>query len=232
MHEMFREMVNLKELDISNFDTSNVINMAYMFDHLKSIESIDVSSFDTSKVTNFAWMFGRCTNIKELDISNIDTRNATNIGSMFRQMRSLTTLIFGDKFDTKNVEEFGGTFSQCSSLEYLDISFFDTRNATSIENLFSDMTNLKELHLGDNFDTSKVIKAYSVFIYCGKLEKIYAKKNWNLSNATDITNLFGSNNKLTGGAGTKYVSGNNHIEYVHIDDPENGKPGYFTLKEN
>ncbi|MBE6158380.1 MAG: BspA family leucine-rich repeat surface protein [Firmicutes bacterium] len=233
MSYMFDKLSNVEILDVSNFDTSNVTNMSYMFFGINNITSLDVSHFDTSNVTDFAWMFGKCANIKELDLSNFDTSSAKNIGSLFRQMKNLTSLKFGDKFDTKNVVEFGGTFSECNSLEYLDISFFDTRNATSIENLFSYMPNLKELHLGDNFDTSKVIKAYNVFLGCGNLEKIYVKKNWDLSNATEVTNIFGSNKKLTGGAGTKYsYENNNNIEYVRIDDPENGKPGYFTLEEN
>ena len=38
--------------------------------------------------------------------------------------------------------------------------------------------------------------------------------------------------KLVGGAGTVYSDSNYGSEYARIDDPDNGKPGYFTLKTN
>lgn len=38
------------ELDISNLDTSNVINMSNMFRSCGSLKSLDLSKFNTSKV--------------------------------------------------------------------------------------------------------------------------------------------------------------------------------------
>jgi surface protein len=43
-------------LDLSSFDTSNVIYMSYMF-YRSSATTLDLSSFDTSKVTNMNNMF-------------------------------------------------------------------------------------------------------------------------------------------------------------------------------
>ena len=43
--------------------------------------------------------------------------------------------------------------------------------------------------------------------------------------------MFTGNGKLVGEKGTKYSSDRMDKEYARIDDPDNGKPGYFTYKE-
>ena len=40
--------------------------------------------------------------------------------------------------------------------------------------------------------------------------------------------MFDGCTNLVGGAGTVYNSSNNGITHARIDDPNNGKPGYFT----
>ena len=50
MHDMFNNCVNLLSLDLSNFDTNNVVEMSGMFAQCHSLKSLDISNFDTSKV--------------------------------------------------------------------------------------------------------------------------------------------------------------------------------------
>ena len=42
----------LKKLTFSNFDSSNVIYMRYMFNECFSLISLDLSNFDTSELTD------------------------------------------------------------------------------------------------------------------------------------------------------------------------------------
>jgi hypothetical protein len=44
--------------------------------------------------------------------------------------------------------------------------------------------------------------------------------------------MFTSSTYLIGGAGTTYDANHVDKEYARVDDPQNGKPGYFTLKTN
>ena len=46
----------VKNIDLSNFDTSNVTDMYSMFSD-SSATTLDLSSFDTSRVTNMIFMF-------------------------------------------------------------------------------------------------------------------------------------------------------------------------------
>jgi surface protein len=54
----------LEELDISNFDTSSVTSMGYMFSYCSSLKTIYVSEkFVTTSVTSSGYMFYRCNSI-------------------------------------------------------------------------------------------------------------------------------------------------------------------------
>jgi len=49
MSYMFNDCRNLKTLDLSNFDTSKVTTMSYMFSFCK-FNPLNISNFDTSNV--------------------------------------------------------------------------------------------------------------------------------------------------------------------------------------
>ena len=58
MAGMFQYNKNLKEIKgLEDFDTSNVVNMNAMFSRLQSIKELNLCSFNTSNVTDMAYMF-------------------------------------------------------------------------------------------------------------------------------------------------------------------------------
>ncbi len=52
MKYMFNGCSSLKELNLSNFNTNNVTNMASMFDGCSSLEELNLSNFNTNNVTD------------------------------------------------------------------------------------------------------------------------------------------------------------------------------------
>ena len=54
---MFWNCSNLTNIDLSSFDTKNIINMSYMFHYCINLTNIDLSSFDTKNLTNMSYMF-------------------------------------------------------------------------------------------------------------------------------------------------------------------------------
>jgi surface protein len=95
---VFYNCTSLQSLDLSNWDTSNVTNMATMFSNCP-ITQLDLSNFDTSKVTSMSYMFRGCTNLSVLDISGFDTSSLNimeggvpEITGMFRDCTSLREL--------------------------------------------------------------------------------------------------------------------------------------------
>lgn len=83
---------NLKEIDLSGFDTSKVESMDSMFFNCKNLTNLDLSGFDTSNVTSMWSMFDGCRNIMILDLNSFDTSNVTNMYCMFNDCSSLTEL--------------------------------------------------------------------------------------------------------------------------------------------
>ena len=57
MDRMFYSCSGLTGLDVSNFDTSNVIYMSYMFSGCNKLTSINLQNFDMSNVTSYSSMF-------------------------------------------------------------------------------------------------------------------------------------------------------------------------------
>ena len=55
-----------KKLILKDADTSNVINMDYMFQGASNLQELDLSSFDTSHVTNMYQMFNGTTNLQSI----------------------------------------------------------------------------------------------------------------------------------------------------------------------
>ena len=226
---------NILEMDLSNFDTSKVTDMSDMFYNMSSLTTLDLSNFDTSKVMNMHDMFFDMRNLTTLDLSNFDTSKVTNMQAMFRNMSSLTTLNLSS-FDTSKVTDMHDMFNHVSSITSLDLSNFDTSKVTDMSGMFYGMSSLTTLDLS-NFDTSKVITMSLMFylddkeIYKDKLEKIYVNNDFNTSKLKYSSEIFKNRKKLRGGAGS-YLSDPSTADksWLRIDDPTNGRPGYFTRK--
>ena len=83
MKSMFSYCSSLKELNLSNFNTSQVTNMEYMFYNCSSLKELNLSNFNTSQVTNMEYMFSNCSSLKNLDIHNFVIKDGVEINYMF-----------------------------------------------------------------------------------------------------------------------------------------------------
>ena len=80
MKSMFYECSLMEELNLSNFDASNVTDMGFMFNNCHKLKEIKgINNFNTSKVTNMRTMFQQCNELGYLDLTNFDTHNVTDI---------------------------------------------------------------------------------------------------------------------------------------------------------
>lgn len=155
--------------------------------------------------------------------------------SMFLDMFYLTTLNLSS-FYTSNVTNMSYMFYGMSNLTTLNLSSFDTSKVTDMSAMFSNMSNLTTLDVS-NFNTSQVTSMYGMFylkdedILKDKLEKIYVNNDFNTAKLTDFSGMFKNRKKLRGGAGS-YLTDPSTADktWLRIDDPTNGRPGYFTRK--
>ena len=192
---LFKNFKNTTDIEgMEYINTSNVTNMAYMFNGMINLMRLDVSHFDTSKVTNMGAMFQFMRNLKSLDISNFDTSNVKNMSLMFWEVQKLATLDLSH-FDTSKVTNMAGIFHQMASLSNLNISNFNTSNVTDMNQMFDGMTNLTNLDIS-NFDTSKVTNMSHIFYDIPNIASLDLS-HFNTSNVKNMNNMFSRMKNLT-----------------------------------
>ena len=184
---MFQHCDALTELDVTGFDTSNVTTMSNMFVYCINVKSLDISGFDTSKVKSFTGMFRECRELESLELSNIDTSKNTNFSSMFASCRKLTEIDVSG-FDTSLGTTFAGMFGVCLKLTSLDVSGFNTAIATSLSGMFDTCPVLPYLDVS-NFVTGTVTRMDGMFKDCHKLDNLDVS-GFDTSSVTTLSQMF------------------------------------------
>ena len=234
-NNMFYFLPDLISLDLSSFDTSQVTDMRYMFSELSGLADLNLSNFDTSKVTNMEGMFSEVSKLTNLDLSSFDTSRVTNMGLMFSFTSKLVSLNLSN-FNTSQVTVMNRMFANIPNLANLNLSSFDTSQVTEMSSMFYNTPNLTSLDLS-TFDTSKVTDMNNIFALANsyvskdKLEKIYVNNDFNISKLKISPLMFGNRKKLRGGNGSFLANPSQADKsWLRIDEPANGRPGYFTRK--
>ena len=196
MEGLFQNCITLEYIDLSNFDTSNVTNMAFMFNHcnrLKEIKGLD--KFITSKATTMEGMFQSCFKLEFIDVSSFDTSNVEIMNFMFVDCFKLKGIKGINKLNTKKVTNMTGMFENCLSLKYLNIENFDTSNVTNMSYMFNKCKKLKEIKGMDKFNTINLTTTYAMFQFCTEIEKIDLS-GFDTSNVTNMSYMFNKCKKL------------------------------------
>ena len=89
---MFSDLIDVIDIDLSNFDSSGITDMTAMFKGCINLEKINLTNFNTSMTTNMKNMFLECKALNSLDLSEFDTSLVTNMYSMFYGCRNLKNL--------------------------------------------------------------------------------------------------------------------------------------------
>ena len=173
-NHMFYNCYTLTQIDLSSFDTKNVINMEWMFPCCNNLSDLNLSSIDTKNVTNMSYMFSECINLTHIDLSSFNTKNVTNMSGMFSGCHNLTNLDLSS-FDTRNVINMNGMFSNCKNLTNINLSSFDTKNIIDMIRMFSSCNSLTNLDLS-SFELKNGIDIGWIFTNCKNLKNLKIKK--------------------------------------------------------
>ena len=214
---LFSNLTNVTSIDLSNLDTSGIAGMNGMFENDKVLTNIVFGdNFNTSNATNMTAMFRGCNNLTELDLRMFDTSNVKSMYNMFaesgiknvnlssfvthnldgggmqRMFLNCTKLESLDlsSFDTSSITNFGKIFYHCTSLKSLNVSNFNTSNVTNFYDMFNGCSSLKELDVS-GFDTSKAVIMGNMFSGCSSLESLDVS-HFNTSNVKTMSNMFSS----------------------------------------
>lgn len=90
----------------------------------------------------------------------------------FYLFEGLTKIEHLDYLNTSEVENMGSMFSNCTSLETLDLSSFNTEKVTNMSEMFVGSTNLRTINLPKGFIGSNVTDLNGMFRGCASLTEL------------------------------------------------------------
>ncbi len=195
-------------------------DMNYMFAGCSSLTSLDLSNFDTSNVKSMAGMFGEAIVVHWEYDEETGQPKPQPLRTKISSCDKLTQIKL-NSFNTSNVIDYSAMFSECSSIETIDLSSF-------------------------SYNTNSHIMNGDIFYNCKELTTIYASKNMRFNYyITDEEDL----PKLVGGKGTtikKVIDYNDSLSDEEYDEKcidldrlfkidkgiDSDQPGLLTYKPN
>ena len=120
-----------KNINLKIIGGHGLLNAYTSFNSVQ-LNRLDLSEFDSSHIIDMGEMFLSC-KIKHLDLGNLDTSNARYMQDMFSGCE--TDLIDLTNFNTRNVEDISYMFYKCNAKEY-NLGSLDLLNCTSASNVF------------------------------------------------------------------------------------------------
>lgn len=113
----------------------------------------------------------------------------TDCGTWFWSFEALTTIEHLDYLNTSDVEDMHSMFSNCTSLETLDLSSFNTKKVKYMNTMFNGATNLRSIKLPKGFIASSVTDLDATFKGCESLTELDLSGS-NSENVKDMKEMF------------------------------------------
>ena len=113
----------------------------------------------------------------------------TDCGTWFWLFEALTTIEHLDYLNTSDVEDMHSMFSNCTSLETLDLSSFNTKKVKYMNTMFNGATNLRSIKLPKGFIASSVTDLDATFKGCESLTELDLSGS-NSENVKDMKEMF------------------------------------------
>ena len=133
--------------------------------------------------------FTNCSELTSIDMSKIDLSGVTNMYQMCSGCKKLKNIEFGKSNRTGDLKNVYQMFKDCSSLESLDLSGFNTKKVYNMQGVFAYCSSLKSINLS-SFDTSEVALADGMFLGCSSLESLDVS-HFNTARMSMMTAMFG-----------------------------------------
>ena len=124
--------VIIDNIDVSNWNVSNVTNMEGLFNNCKKF-NCDLSKWDVSNVKDMSYMFYNCGNF-DCDLSNWDVSNVTNMYTMFEGCSKFKGKGL-ENWDVSKVESISYMFFDCINFD-CDLSNWNVNNVKNMKRMF------------------------------------------------------------------------------------------------
>lgn len=195
MHSSFFNCCNLTtfgENALANWNTGQVTNMEHAFRWLKKLTALNLEHWDVSNVKTFSYCFCNLAWTDVLDLEAWDISKCEDLSMMFHSCKTLTTLKV-NTWDVRNVKTFDHFIAQMgSNFKNMDVSNWQVTN--KCENLNAIFNGFKGTTLDvSGWDTSNVKVFTQMFDGCSNLTEIKGLQDLNTSNGRDFNQMFSSN---------------------------------------
>lgn len=152
----------------------NCSSCCKMFEDYRG-KSLTLSQFDTTGVVTMQYMFARSHNLIKLDLSGFNTESVKEMQSMFRCCDNLALLNLSS-FSTENLTSTEYMLSGCRSLEFLDLTSFNTISLKLLHHMFYACSNLQRIYVSQKWKLPEGAKGIDVFGWCNALPKYNAEQ--------------------------------------------------------
>ena len=196
---MFRglNLTSTDEINISNWNTSNVVSMEGMFQDCKYITKIDISFLNTSKLNNISSMFRNCNALTDINISTFDLSRCSSFYELCWNCGKLKSLDFLKGLDISGVTYWLRAFGGC--YELTDISVLKDMKFVYRTSLMQVLEGCKKI---ENWEVLSTWDVTGVYHFGGafastNIDSLSYMKDWNMSNAENIAGMFNNNSIIT-----------------------------------
>ena len=199
--------INVPKIDLTEFDTTNVVDMDYMFLEANLGDSLSLVSSTSTQINNTessstkanlgdSFSLGSPTNAQantpDRNILTLNTEGVTTMSGMFKDCKVKHLDL--RNLRTNNVTDFSDMFCSCNDLIDLNVDGFDTSNAEDFHGMFQGCIKLTQLNV-KHFNVDNVLHMSCLFSKCLRL-KVIDLESWNFSQVSDANEMFAYCEKL------------------------------------
>ena len=145
-------------------------------------------SFKDARLKDCSWWFSGFKGLTTItNLEYLNTSQVTNMQYMFSNCESLETLDLST-FNTENVTNMSNMFYYCKSLKSLNLSSFNTSKVNYMGSMFSNCKSLTALDLS-SFNSKEILNTSCMFTSCIALKTIDLS-SFDTSKTTDMSLMF------------------------------------------
>ncbi len=214
---------NLKILHLENINVAKNAEAAFAYTNLRGL---DMSKVTFENATSFMHTFYKATADTHADFSNLKGGNVTTMEKMFYMFKGPQNLSLSS-LNTSTVTNMKDMFRNLAATKSIDASSFNTENVTDMNGMFMGMPYVETIDVS-GFNTKNVTDMSMMFYQNNWLKTIYGPEEFDRTNLSLSTNMFGQCGQLVGDASWSYNAGSVDATYARIGKP--GLRGYFKAK--
>ena len=214
---------NLKILHLENINAAKNAEAAFAYTNLRGL---DMSKVTFENATSFMHTFYKATADTHADFSKLKGGNVTTMEKMFLMFKGPLNLSLSS-LNTSTVTNMKDMFRNLAATKSIDVSSFNTENVTDMNGMFMGMPYVETIDVS-GFNTKNVTDMSMMFYQNNWLKTIYGPEEFDRTNLSLSTNMFGQCGQLIGNASWSYNAGSVDATYARIGKP--GLRGYFKAK--